>query len=278
MKTKRLLNFALFITMTVLLSGCGKTDTNLASENADLKARLQKLEQQLKASKTQTGPQASPGSQSAANLDLQSQLDEAQKKAEAAANELTSVTSQVEALRVKIDQLTRDLAASQEAKEKAEKDLLLYQEKAATAIKELKTLNSALSGNIAMLEGYHQKYLATQKAVTNLAGALPESKVRREILGVLATFTRVNEISETAAGLMRARTKEARADYDKFVDAGGLGPNDYLIKMGKEKILAPAEEENAAMTSVRDQKMVSFEKDLDLGIKNLQALVNGQRS
>jgi hypothetical protein len=48
--------------------------------------------------------------------------------------------------------------------------------------------------------------------------------------------------------------------------------------MGKEKILAPAEQDNAAMASVRDQKMVSFEKDLDLGIKNLQDLVSGQKT
>jgi len=48
--------------------------------------------------------------------------------------------------------------------------------------------------------------------------------------------------------------------------------------MGKTKILAPAEQENAATASRRDQQMVSFEKDIDLGIKNLQDLVSGQRT
>ena len=104
MKAKNL--FALFITTTVLLSGCGKTDTKLQSENADLKARLQKLEQQLKAANSGT---ASAASQPASIQDLQSQLDEAQKKAGAAANELQSVSSQVETQKEIIVNLTRQL-------------------------------------------------------------------------------------------------------------------------------------------------------------------------
>ena len=262
-----------------------KPDTNLESENADLKARLQKLEQQLQASKNQIASQVSqPAAQPDTNRVLSSQLDEVQKKAEAAANELTSVSSQVEAQKAKIDQLVRDLAASQQAREKAEKALQLYQEKAATAIKEFKTLRNTmevtntLGGTNAMLDGYHQSYLAMQKAVTNAIGALPESKVRRETLGVLALFTHINETWETAAGVIQDRTKEAQADYDQFVYAGGLGPTDYLVKMGKERILAPVEEENAATAARRDLQMVSSVKDIDLGIKNLQDLVNGQRT
>jgi hypothetical protein len=61
------------------------------------------------------------------------------------------------------------------------------------------------------------------------------------------------------------------------VDFGGMGANAYVIKMGKEKILAPAAEDNAAMASVRDERIVALEKDLDLGLKNLQDLLGGQR-
>jgi len=275
MKTRNL--FALLIAITVLLSGCGKTNTKLESENADLKARLQKLESQLQASKSQTASEASQGSQPASIQDLKSQLDEAQKKAEAAENELQSVSSQVETQKEKIDQLMRELSDSQQAREKAEKALELYRDKAASAIKEFNALRSTLDDKTVKLDSYHQNYLATQTAVTKLVDALPESKVRRAILGVLATLTRVDDTWETAALQMQERTKEAQAGYDKFVAADGLGPNDYLINMGKRRILAPAEKENAATASRRDQQMVSFEKDIDLGIKNLQALVTGQK-
>ena len=74
---------------------------------------------------------------------------------------------------------------------------------------------------------------------------------------------------------MQERSRAAKADYDKFVDFGGLGPNDYVVNMGKTRILAPAEQKNAVTASARDRQMVSFEKDIDLGIKNLQDLVNG---
>jgi hypothetical protein len=272
MKTKIL--FALFITITVLLSGCGKTDTKLESENAALKARVQKLEQQLKASATQTASPASSGSETASLQALQSQLDEAQKQAAAAADELKSANSQVEAQKAQIDQLTRELSDAQQARDKAEQALKLYQDKATSALKEFKALRSTLSGTTTNLDGYHQNYLATRTAVANLVNELPESQVKRGILGVLATFTRVNEVWQAAGDLMQERTKEAQADYDKFVDFGGLGPNQYVVKMGKDKILAPAEQANAAMVSVRDEKMVSYEKDIDQGIKNLQALVN----
>ena len=272
MKTKNLLGFVLFITITALLSGCGKTNPNLESENAALKARLQKLESQLQASNNQTTP---PASQPATSPDLTSQLDEAQKKAATAADDLKSLSSQIEAQKAKIDQLTSELAAAQQAREKAEKALQLYRDKAASAIKEFKTLRSTLDGKTANLDGYHQNYLATQAAVTKLVAALPESKVRRQILGVLATFTQMNDAWETAAIQMQERTKAAQADYDKFVDFGGVGPNDYVIKMGKDKILAPAEQANSATASSRDQQMASFETNIDLGIKNLQALVNG---
>ena len=275
MKTKNLLGFALFITLTVLLSGCGKTDTKLASENAALKARVQKLESQLQASNSQT---TSPASPPASSPDLTSQLDEAQKKADAAETELTSLSSQVETQKAKIDGLTSDLSAAQQAREKAEKALKLYQDKAASAIKEFNTLRSTLGGNAANLDGYHQNYLATQTAVTKLTAALPESKVRREIMGVLATFTQLNDTWESATLQMQQRTKAAKADYDKFVAFGGLGPNDVVVQMAKDKILAPAEQANAATAAARDEQMISSEKDIDLAIKNLQALVSGQSS
>ena len=145
-----------------------------------------------------------------------------------------------------------------------------------SSIKEFKTLRSTLDDKTVNPDAYHQNYLATQMAVTKLVDALPESKVRREILGVLATFAHVNETWEAAARQMQERTRAAQADYDKFVSANGLGPNDYLINMGKDKILAPAERENAATASARDQQMVSSEKDIDLAIKALQDLVGGR--
>jgi small-conductance mechanosensitive channel len=257
------------------LSGCGKTGTNLASENADLKARVQKLESQLQASKSQIASQGSQGSEPASVQDLKSQLDEAQKKAEAAADELKSANSQVETQKAQIDQLTRDLSNAQQAREKAGQALKLYQDKATSAIKQFQALRSTLDDKTAKLDGYHQYYLATQMVVTNLVDALPESQVRRAILGVLTTFTRVDDTWETAARQMQWRTRTAKADYDKFVNLGGFGSNDYLVNLGKTRILAPAEQENAATASTRDQQMVSFEKDIDQGIKNLQDLVNG---
>jgi DNA repair exonuclease SbcCD ATPase subunit len=277
MKTK-FLGFALLITITVLLSGCGKTNPGLASENASLKAHVQKLEQQLQASSGKTAPQGSQEAPPAANLDLKNQLDEAQKKAAAAAEDLKTLTSQVEAQKTKIDELTRELSNAQQAREKAEKALKLYQDKTASAIKEFRALRSTLADTTAKLDAYHQNYLATQTAVNKLVAGLPESKIRRGILGVLATFTQMNDTWETADRQIQERTKTAQTDYDKFVDFGGVGPNDYVIKIGKEKILAPAERANAETASMRDEQMASFEKDLDLGIKNLQELVAGQKS
>jgi outer membrane murein-binding lipoprotein Lpp len=276
MKTKYILVFVWFITVTVLVSGCGKTDTKLASENADLKARVQKLEQQLKESGAQVASQGAPESQQASIQDLKSQLDEAQKKAEAAANELTTVSNQLATQQQKIDELTRELSDAQQARDKAEKALQLYRDKATSALQQFQALRSTLGDQTLNLDGYQQNYVATQTAVTKLVDALPESKVRRAILGVLAMFTRINDTCQTAARQMEARTKEAQANYDKFVDFGGLGPNDYVIQMGKDKILAPAEKDNAATASQRDQQVLSLEQDLDLGLKNLQALVNGQ--
>jgi len=273
METKNI--FALFIAITVLLSGCGKANTKLESENADLKARLQKLEQQLQASNSQI---ASLQSQPAPAPDLTGQLEDAQKKAEAAANELQSVSSQVETQKQQIDQLTRELSNAQQAREKAEKALESYRDKAASTIKEFNALRSSLGDQTAKLDGYHQNFLATQTAVTKLLDALPESKVRRQMVTVLGMFTYIDNIWVTADWQMQARTQEARTQYDKYVDFGGLGPNDFVIQTGKDKILAPAEQKNAATASSRDQAIASTEKDLDVGLKNLQDLVNGQRS
>ena len=274
MKAKNLLGFALFITITVLLAGCGKTDTNLQSENADLKARVQKLEQQLQAASSQT-PAPAPAPQPAVSPDLQSQLDDAQKKAAAAADDLKTLSSQVDAQKQQIDDLTRQLAAAQQAKAKAEKALQLYQDKTAAAIKQFQTLRSTLDGQTLNADGYHQNYLATQAAVTKLVAALPESKVRRGILGVLATFTQANDAWETAARQIQARIQTAQAYYDEFLSVDGIGTNDYSLSMGKDRILAPVEKANAATVSTRDQQMVSTKPDIDLAMKNLQALVGG---
>ena len=274
MKTKYLLAFALFITVTVLVSGCRKADTNLASENADLKARVQQLEQQLKESSSQVAAPGAQESQPASIQDLKSQLDEAKKTAAATANELKSVSSQLETQKQKTDELTRELSKAQQAREKAEQALHPYQE-AASALMQLQALRCTLPDDTLRLDGYQQNYVATQSAVRKLADTLPESAVRQAILGVLATFTRINDTCETAALQMDARTKIARAKYDKCVDFGGLGPNRYVIELGQDKILAPAEEDNAATASQRDQQILSLKKDLDLGLKKLQALVSG---
>jgi DNA repair exonuclease SbcCD ATPase subunit len=273
MKTTNLLSFALFITITALVSGCQKTDANLQSENADLKARVQQLEQQLQASKGET---AAAAPSSAAAGDVQSQLAEAQKKADAAADELKSLSSQVDGLKQKIDQLTQQLNDARQARQKAEQALQLYQDKAGAALKQFQGLRRTLGGPTTGLDAYHQNYLATQSTVADLLAALPESFVRRQIAGVLAGFTHLNDIWETAGRQMQARTQKARAEYDKFVAFGGLGPNRLVVELGKEKILAPAEQDNAATAASRNQQMLSVEKDLDLGIEKLQALVNGQ--
>ena len=72
---------------------------------------------------------------------------------------------------------------------------------------------------------------------------------------------------------MQARTQEAKASYDNFVNLGGIGPNDRLIQLGQERILAPAAQKNAATAADRDQQIVASEKLLDQGIRNLQDLV-----
>jgi len=156
--------------------------------------------------------------------------------------------------------------------------LQLYQDKATSALKQFQALRSTLGNPTAKLDDYHQNYLATQSAVADLLAALPESTVRRQIVGVLAGFTHLNDIWETADRQMQARTQAAQAEYDKFVGFGGLGPNETVVKMGKDKILAPVAQDNAATAASRDRQMVSQEKDLDLGIKNLQASVNGQQT
>jgi len=273
MNTKNLLSFALFIITAILFSGCTKTDTKLAAENADLKTRLQKLEQQLKESNSRVASQVTPGADQASLQDLKGQLDEAQKKAEAAETELQSLKSQVDAQKAKIDQLTRDLANAQQARDKAEKALQQYLDKTAAALKEFKTLRGTLGDQTAKLDNYHQNYMATQKTVTNLVSALPDSNVRREILDVLGSFAKVDGAWATAELQMDARTKEAKADYDKFVYAGGLGPHPHLISIGQKRLLEPAEKANAVTALKRDQEMVSFEGDIDQGIKKLQTLV-----
>jgi len=278
MKTNYLLGFASFIAITVLSSGCGKTDSNLASENAALKAHVQKLEQQLQASNSQLASQASQGSQQASTQDLKSQLDDAQKKADAAADEAKSLSAQLENQKAKIDQLTRDLAAAQQARQKAEQALQLYRDKAASAIKQFQALRSTLGDETPKLDSYNQNYLASQAAVSNLVAAMPESRVRRQIVAVLAVFTQINDTWVTADLQMQARTKKAQADYDKFVDFGGLGPNDYVVNLGKTRILAPAEKDNAVTASTRDKLMVASVKDVDAAIKNLQDLVNGPKT
>jgi hypothetical protein len=207
---------------------------------------------------------------------LKGQLDESQKRADAAAAELQSANSQLEAQKLKIDELTRQLTAAQQARVKAEQALKLYQDNTTAAIKQFLALRSTLGGQTASLDAYHQNYLATQTAVTKLVAPLPESKIRRSIMAVLATFSHANATWETTAVETQERAKVAQADYDKFVYAGGLGPNDYLRAMGQKKILAPAQQENAVAASKRDQQMVSFEKDIDVAIKNLQTLANGQ--
>ena len=280
MKTRYFLVVALFITVTVLVFSCGKTDKNLASENADLKARVHQLEQQLKESSNQAASPGAPGAQPGSTRDAKSLLDEAQKRVEAAANELKSLNDQLETQKQKIDELTRELANAQQAREKAEQALQLCQDKAThpdkaiSALMQLQALRCALPDDTLTFDGYQQNYVATQSAVSKLVDALPESAVRQAILDVLATFKRINDLCQTAAAQMEARTRTAQANYDKFVDFGGMGPNDYVIAMGHDKILAPAEKDNAATAARRDQQVASLRKDLDLGLKNLQALMS----
>jgi chromosome segregation ATPase len=270
MKTKNLPYLALVVTVTVFASGCQKTDSDLANENASLKTRVQQLEQQLH---TSNGQVASAQSQAAVAGDLQGQLAEAQKKADAASDELKSANSQVDALKQKVDELTRELVGTQRARSDAEKALQLYQDKAGAAIQQFQALRGTLTGKAANLSGYHQNYLNTQSAVKSELAVLPESRVRRQIAGVLAMFTHLDDIWQTADRQMQARTQEAKASYDSFVNLGGLGSNDRLVQLGQERILAPAAQKNAATAADRDQQIVAAEKNLDGGIQNLQALV-----
>ena len=275
MKTKYFFVFVLFMTVTVLMSGCGKTDTKLASENADLKARVEQLEQQLKASGAPVPPQGAPDSQQAAIQDLRNQLDEAQKKADAAANDLKAVSIQLQAQQQKVADLTQELSIAQQARQKAEQALQLYRDNSASALKQFIALRSTLDDQTFDLDRYPPKYAAMQATVAKLVAVLPESQVRRAIMDVWSAFKQINDTCVIAHRQMAARTQTAQANYDKFVDFGGMGPNNYVIEMGKEKILAPADKANAETASTRDQRVLSQKKDLDAGLKNLQALLSG---
>ena len=270
MKTKNPLYLALVVAITALSTGCQKTDTDLATENATLKTRVQQLEQQLQAA---NGQMATTQSQAASAQDLSSQLNEAQKKADSASDELKSLTSQVEALKQQVNQLSSELTGTRQARDNAEKALQLYQDKAGAALKQFQALRSTLNGKTANLNGYHQNYLNTQSAVNNELAVLPESKVRRQIVGVLVMFTHLDDVWQTADKQMQARTQEAKASYDNFVSLGGLGPVDRLVELGQERILAPAAQKNAATAANRDQQIVASEKLLDQGIMNLQDLL-----
>ena len=201
-------------------------------------------------------------------------LDEAQKKADAAADELKSLTAQVDAQKAKIDDLTSQLTAAQQARDKAEKALQLYRDRTASAMRQFQTLRQTLNDKAALAGAFHQNYLATQSSVSKVLSTLPESKIRRQIASVLASFTQVDGACQTAAQQIQARSAQAKADYDKLMDFGGLGPNPTTIQMGKDKILAPAEQDNAATAARRDQQVLMLEKNLDQGLKNLQALAN----
>jgi hypothetical protein len=176
-------------------------------------------------------------------------------------------------LKQKVDELTRQLVGTQRARGDAEKALQLYQDKAGATIKQFQALRGTLTGKTANLSGYHQNYLNTQSAVNSELAVLPESRVRRQIAGVLAMFTHLDDIWQTADRQMQARTQEAKTSYDSFVNLGGLGPNDRLVQLGQERILAPAAQKNAATAADRDQQIVAAEKNLDAGMQNLQALV-----
>jgi hypothetical protein len=191
---------------------------------------------------------------------------------------LKSVSSLVETQKVNIDDLMRELTNAQRAREKAEKALQLYQDKATSAIKEFNALRSTLGDQTAKLDGYHQNFQATQTVVIKLLDGLPESRVRRQLVTVLGMFTYVDNIWVTADQQMQARTMAAQVQYKKIEDFVGLGPNDLVVKLGKDNILAPAEQKNAVTASSRDQAIVSTEKDLDVGLKNLQDLVNGPKT
>lgn len=272
MKTKNPLYLALVVTITVLSSGCQKTDTDLANENATLKTRVQQLEQQLQ---TANGQISTTQSQAASAQDLTSQLSEAQKRADSASDELKSLSSQVEALKLKVNDLTSELTGTRQARDSAEKALQLYQDKAGAALKQFQALRSTLNGKAANFNGYHPNYLKTQSAVNSTLAVLPESKVRRQIASVLAQFTQVDTVWQTADRQMQARTLEAKANYDKFVSLGGLGPVDRLVELGQERILAPAAQQNAVTAANRDQQIVASEKLLDQSIGSLQNLLTG---
>jgi predicted nucleic acid-binding Zn-ribbon protein len=276
MKTSTLLGFVFFISITALLSGCAKTDSSLESENADLKARVQQLEQQLQAAHSQSTAPAAPQSESASTQALQGQMDEAQKRADAATDQSKTLSSQVDELKQKVVELTRQLSEAQQARQNAEKALQLYQDKAGAALKQFQALRDTLGGGTAQVDSYHQHYLATESAVANLVAALPESTVRRQIVGVMAQFMHLDNVWETTDRQMQTRTREAQATYDRFVDLGGYGPVDRLVELGQERILAPVKQENAVTASNRDRQLVPAEKDLDQGISQLQTLLNGQ--
>jgi len=278
MKSKFAFVFALVITLTALtaiLAGCGNSSANLAAENANLKARVQKLEQQLKAANQKPAPAATDNS---AVEGLKGQLDEAQKSASTTDALLKSLTDEINVQKAKIDDLTRQLAAAQQARDKAVSALQLYQDTATSALKQFQALRSTLGDKTLNVAGYRKSFPAAQTAVTQMANALPESKVRRQIMAVLASFTHLNDTCNVTDQQVQARTAQAKAEYDKLIDFGGLGPNPYVIKMGKDRILAPAEQANSAALIQRNQQVVAQEKDLDQGLKNLQFLVTGQSS
>lgn len=254
----------------MLLSGCGKA--KLEADNAALKTQLEKLQQQLQDSSKQIGAQ-----QATINYS-QSQLDEAKKRADKSDVELKSVNSQIETQKEKIQSLTKNVSDCQKDKEKDEKDLERYRDKTKSAVGGLKALRSTFEEQTIQFDSYSHNYLETKMETMKLVDALPESEVKRKILGTLQFFSDIKNTWENANNEMTKRIEKAQEnDESEYRRIYAINVA-RVASLHRQLVVLGAQKENLVTKLNRDLKISSSKQEIDQQLKKLQDLMNGQKT
>ncbi len=272
MKIKSFFRYALLGLCSLVLVGCNSElkheNETLKREQDALKKDASSLQQQLQEMRAEIATSKS------ATDRLKDELDQSKESLLKLKEELSSARIRLDMQNINVEKLTKDLMESQKAKEKAEKSLELYRDKASAACRELKSLRGSFDESTIQFDDFNRNYIATKMEVTKLIDVLPESEIRRRIVAILQTFSGMKTAWEDSQEENKRLKSQCELKLFRWNGEARLNVlNEIETTKGRIRIL---EEQVEAEKSTKARLFVRFElgkAESDQSLQKLQSLL-----
>lgn len=210
------------------------------------------------------------------NSETKRENEALKKEAAELQQQLREIRTEVVADKSALENVTKELSETKKAKEKAEKALEIYRDKASSAYRELKSLRGIFDESSVKLDEFSRSYLSAKMEITKLVDVVPESQMKRQIISVLQLFSDIKTIWEKSNQDMEDRQDQGNRELRYWIEVDSLDKGPLTKIGGQTDIKLKTIEAVEAVELNRILEIHTKKRGIDQQLEKLKEALNSE--